>query len=209
VRDRLDHRDPAAAEAAAVEVWPIVRNEDSPWTRGSIATWLPAATLAGDATDAGYAGVLAPPYAAEVAGRWAAAADLWEASQAPFACALALARGGTRKGLSEAAAMFDELGAVAAAARARALFRAAGWAAPRGRSSSTRSHPAGLTRREAEVLPLLAQGLSDAAIAERLVISRRTVEHHVASIIGKLRLSSRHDVAAAAEPYLGTSATDG
>jgi len=199
--------DPSAAEAAAVEVWPVVRRETSPWTRGSIATWLPAgadvtgATDAGDGTDAG---APAPPYAAEVAGRWAEAAGLWQSLQTPFARGLALARGGTREGLSEAAAVFDHLGAVAAAARARAQSRAAGWAPLRRRSSSTRSHPAGLTRREAEVLPLLAQGLPDAAIAERLVISRRTAEHHVASILGKLGLSSRQDVAVAAERYLGT-----
>jgi DNA-binding NarL/FixJ family response regulator len=109
-------------------------------------------------------------------------------------CLLALARGGTRDGLADAALAFDELGADAAAARARALSRARGWTPPRSRRADTRAHPDGLTRREAQVLDLLREGLSDAEMAERLVLSRRTVEHHVASILGKLGVSSRREV---------------
>jgi predicted ATPase/DNA-binding CsgD family transcriptional regulator len=51
--------------------------------------------------------------------------------------------------------------------------------------------PFGLTAREIEVLRLLAQGLSDAQIAEHLVISRRTVNHHTTSLYSKLGVSSR------------------
>ena len=40
------------------------------------------------------------------------------------------------------------------------------------------------------MLDLLREGLADAAIADRLVLSRRTVEHHVAAILGKLGVSS-------------------
>ncbi len=52
-------------------------------------------------------------------------------------------------------------------------------------------HPAGLTLREVEVLRLVASGLTDAQVAERLVLSVRTVHSHVRSIYRKLGVSSR------------------
>jgi DNA-binding NarL/FixJ family response regulator len=53
------------------------------------------------------------------------------------------------------------------------------------------AHPAGLTLREVEVLRLLAAGLTDAQVAERLVLSVRTVHSHVRSIYRKLGVRSR------------------
>ena len=176
--------------ALAQEAWPVVLPDSNSWTHGEVATWLPA-DVAADAHVEG------TPYAAEVAGDWEGAARQWEELGSPFAQALALSRGGTRDGLAAAALLFDDLGAEAAAARARAISRARGWTPPRGRRADTRAHPDGLTRREAEVLDLLREGLADAAIAERLVLSRRTVEHHVAAILGKLGVSSRKDVPSA------------
>jgi DNA-binding CsgD family transcriptional regulator len=52
-----------------------------------------------------------------------------------------------------------------------------------------------LTAREAEVAQLVAQGLTNRAVAERLVLSERTVEHHVRSVLSKLGLSNRAQVA--------------
>src|SRR5215471_16314612 len=52
-------------------------------------------------------------------------------------------------------------------------------------------YPAGLTAREVETPRLVAQGLTDAQVAEQLVISRRTVNWHLTSIYGKLGVSSR------------------
>ena len=51
--------------------------------------------------------------------------------------------------------------------------------------------PAGLTRREVEVLRLVAEGLSDAQIAEQLVLARRTVNWYLTSIYSKIGVSSR------------------
>jgi DNA-binding NarL/FixJ family response regulator len=51
--------------------------------------------------------------------------------------------------------------------------------------------PAGLTAREVEVLLLVATGLTDAQVAEQLVLSVRTVHSHVRSIYRKLGVSSR------------------
>jgi DNA-binding CsgD family transcriptional regulator/exonuclease VII small subunit len=67
---------------------------------------------------------------------------------------------------------------------------------PRGERTSTRENPAGLTFREAEVLSLLAEGLSNSAIAEKLFITKKTASHHVSSVLVKLNVSSRGQAAA-------------
>ena len=51
-----------------------------------------------------------------------------------------------------------------------------------------------MTSREVDVLDLVIQGLSNAQIAERLFLSRRTVETHVASLLAKLGASARADL---------------
>ncbi len=58
-----------------------------------------------------------------------------------------------------------------------------------------------LTRREVEVLRLVAEGLTDREIGERLYISRRTVSHHVTAILAKLGVTSRRDAAEAARRF--------
>jgi DNA-binding NarL/FixJ family response regulator len=64
---------------------------------------------------------------------------------------------------------------------------------PKGPRDATRANPAGLTARQLEVLALLAKGLTNAEIAERLVVSTRTVEHHVAAVLTKLGAQSRRE----------------
>jgi DNA-binding NarL/FixJ family response regulator len=59
--------------------------------------------------------------------------------------------------------------------------------------------PAGLTAREVEVLRLLAQGLTDAQIAETLIVSTRTVNAHLRSIYGKLDVTTRTAAVRAAQ----------
>src|SRR5262249_29823687 len=61
----------------------------------------------------------------------------------------------------------------------------------------TRQNPAGLTARELEVLVLLAEGLRNAQIAERLVVAQKTVDHHVSAILRKLDAPTRGQAAAA------------
>jgi DNA-binding NarL/FixJ family response regulator len=91
----------------------------------------------------------------------------------------------------QARAQLQKLGAHAAV-RAFARERAArGAPAPRGPRRSTLANPAGLTRREQEVLEHLATGATNPAIADVLHLSERTVAHHVSAILTKLGATTR------------------
>jgi DNA-binding NarL/FixJ family response regulator len=100
---------------------------------------------------------------------------------------------------SAARVLFDRLGAQRAAQIARARLNGMGVAtAPvqTGPRRSTREDPHGLTLREREVFKLVADGLSNEAIARRLHRSERTVEHHVSAVLGKLGVKSRTELIA-------------
>ena len=93
-----------------------------------------------------------------------------------------------------ALAVFEDLGAGRGADAAAALLRTLGVKAAR----SGPRNIGRLTQREQEVLALLGEGLSNPEIAERLFVSRKTVEHHVAHVLAKLGLRGRAEAAALA-----------
>ncbi|HVW46195.1 MAG TPA: LuxR C-terminal-related transcriptional regulator, partial [Solirubrobacterales bacterium] len=164
------------------------------WTVGELACWR---------RRAGIEEVLeaepAPPYACELAGEWARAAELWTELGCPYDAALALAGaedvGRQRRALAE----LQRLEARPAAAILARRLRARGARGlPRGPRPVTRSNPAGLTPRELEVLGLLAQGLRNSQIAERLFLSEKTVGHHVSAVLRKLEVGSRGEAGVAA-----------
>jgi DNA-binding CsgD family transcriptional regulator len=126
----------------------------------------------------------------ELEGDWRAAIQAWRDLEAPYESALA-ALPGDDAAARRAQATLHKLGA-SAAIRAFARERAArGARASRGPRRSTLEHPAGLTRREQEVLEQLATGATNPAIAAALHLSERTVAHHVSAILAKLGATTR------------------
>ncbi len=141
----------------------------------------------------------ADPYALQMRGEWARAATLWSEIGCPYEAALALADADDDDALRRALAEFQRLGArPAAAIVARRLRERGARGLPRGPRPATRQNPANLTARELEVLALVAQGLRNAEIAERLFLSPKTVDSHVSAILRKLSVPTRGHASAEA-----------
>lgn len=169
------------------------------WGGGRLAAW---AVLAGRPT--GFSGPAARPHRAMLTGDWRGAAEAFGAVGWRYDRALMLSLLDDRTALGEALETARQLGARPLADRVTGRMRASGVAVPHGRRSSTRSNPAGLTDRQTEVLRLVAQGLTNAEIAGRLVVSPRTAEHHVAAVLAALGVRTRREAARRAVEVLGT-----
>jgi DNA-binding CsgD family transcriptional regulator len=142
---------------------------------------------------------VAGPVRLAISGDWRAAAAVWDEVGWPYEAAEARSLADDDEALLQALAAFDGLGAVPAAARLRRRLRERGVrAVPRGPRPATRALPHALTPRQHEVLRLLATGATNAQIAERLVVSAKTVDHHVSAVLAKLGVASRHEAADAA-----------
>jgi DNA-binding CsgD family transcriptional regulator len=170
----------------------LVRHGPNPWAKGALAVWLWRAGAADEEPND-----IAEPYALEIAGEWRAAADAWKALGCPYEFAFVLATYGSEAERREALTIFEQLGAAPAAQNLRRELRAQGVRGiPRGSRPTTRRNPHGLTKREAEILQLLSEGLRNSAIARRLFLSTKTVDHHVSAILTKLGVLSRGEAVA-------------
>ena len=187
-------RDSAAMLAAVDSAYELATSRPNPWWLGELAVWR---RRAGEVVQLSVP--VAEPFALELAGEPAQAAEAWTARGCPYEAAVALALVDDEQSLRRALAELQVLGATAAARLIARRLRERGVRnVPRGSYSSSKPNAADLTRRELDVLELMAEGLRNPEIAERLVLSPRTVDHHVSSILSKLGVSDRAKAVAAA-----------
>jgi DNA-binding CsgD family transcriptional regulator/tetratricopeptide (TPR) repeat protein len=179
-------------EAQAVLAMPGA--DVDPWLHGEFAFWLWRAGGGAPQTHER----IAAPYALHMSGDWRAAANAWKEIGCPYEEAVALADG-DESAKRDALEIFERLGAGPAAEKLRQTLRATGVRGiPRGPRPSTKENPSGLTNRQLEVLTLMADGLGNAEIGDRLFISAKTVDHHVSAILSKLEVRTRGEAVAVA-----------
>ncbi len=186
--------DPDRAVAEATTAYDLALERGHHWSLPELAYWR---WTCGEWPDPPLD--VAGPHGFQMRGDWAAAARAWDKIGYRYEGARARLAGTDETALREALASFESLGCRPAAALARARLRVLGARqVPRGPRPATRANPAGLTSRESQVVALLAEGLSNQEIANRLFLSLRTVENHVSSVLAKLDAPTRADAAAIA-----------
>ena len=178
--------DAARARAEVAGPLALAMRTNRAWYVGELAVWSwrgganpPQATLPG-------------PLALQLAGDWRGAAAELSRIGCRYDAALAAGEGDDPQALLAALAVLDGMEAAPAASRLRRRLSELGVrGVPRRPLAARRAHPFNLTAREQEVLDALALGLSNAQISRRLFVSPKTVNHHVSSILSKLRVPSR------------------
>jgi DNA-binding CsgD family transcriptional regulator len=195
----------AAAEAAWLQgdveqigpltddAWTLALSVDAKAHVGSLAWW----RMLGGAV--GGHGALADPFAAMLGGSWKEAAQDWSRRGSPVWAAYAQMLDPDIAAAESAVRALNSLGADAAVRAVLRTRKERGLGLPRRPRGVSADNPVGLTAREREVLRLLAQGLSTAQIAEELVMSPRTAEHHVSAVLRKFDAPSRAKAIAVAQ----------
>ncbi|MET0726050.1 MAG: AAA family ATPase [Leifsonia sp.] len=175
------------------DAWVLAIEHADPWAAGELAWWRDIGGVRDSVAEA-----LAEPFALMIRGSWRDAADSWDAIGSPIWAAYSRGLDPDVEVAQLAIRALDALGAAAAVDAVLRTRRDRGLTLPRRPHASTRENVAQLTRRELDVLGLLADGLSTAEIADRLVLSPRTVEHHIGAVLRKLDAPTRGRAVAAA-----------
>ena len=185
---------PEAIADATADTFDLAIRLGSPWVVSELAWWRRQGGVS-EPVPAEAGG----PFELQLRGDWLGAEAAWREAGCPYEAALALAESGDEAALRKALDELHGLGArPAAAIVARRLRERGVRGVPRGLRPATKANPANLTPRELEVLGLVAQGLRNAEVARRLVLSERTVAHHVSSILRKLGVRGRAEATAEA-----------
>jgi DNA-binding CsgD family transcriptional regulator len=168
-----------------------VKVSNNPWAIGEIAFWLWMGGMLPEIPEC-----ISEPYLLQIKGNWLAAAEMWERLNCPYEQALALSDG-NEQAMKKAVEIFDKLGASAASQLIKQRMRKSGIKnIPKGPRQSTKENPSGLTGRQMEILELVASGLSNSEIGNKLYISNRTVENHISTLFSKLNIHTRTEAAA-------------
>ncbi|WP_338693201.1 LuxR C-terminal-related transcriptional regulator [Streptomyces sp. Q6] len=182
--------DPAGVIAAAEWTYAQARQLSAAPQRAELGYWLAKAGRALAPDDSCH------PYAVQAAGQWDKAATLWQQAGCPYEHAAALAESPDPAVKLGALQLLDELGAAPLSRLVRAELRRLGVRrVPRGPYAASRRNPARLTDRQLQVVRLLVAGRTNAEIADRLVLSVRTVDNHVRAVLEKLDAPTRRRAA--------------
>jgi DNA-binding CsgD family transcriptional regulator len=184
-----------AVNRATADALELALRRGAAWPIGELAYWRWRAGLDSQVPS----GLAAEPYAVQISGDWRRAAELWTEIGCPYEAALALADADDEDTLRQAFDELQRLGARPAATIVARRLRERGFrGVPRGPRAATRANPANLTPREVDVLALVAEGLHNAEIAERLYLAEKTVDHYVSAILRKLDVRTRAQASAEA-----------